>query len=331
MRIAILGGGAWGTALAISSVPEHSVVLWARDAGHAHRMAADRENAKYLAGIALPASIEITADFSLAWKDKDLLVVATPIAGYRDVLSRLTQAGSCTPIVWLCKGFERATAKFPHQIAQEELSNSCLFGALSGPSFARDIASGLPAAVTLAAKDATFAREMAKALNNARLRIYSSDDLVGVEVGGAVKNVIAIAAGISDGLGLGESARAALITRGLAELTRLGVKLGGKMETFLGLAGAGDLMLTCTSNQSRNRRVGLALAQDKRLTDILRDLGHVAEGVFTAQEALHLAEQLAVDTPIIRAVCQVLSAKTTPRGAVEELMRRAPKGEGLGA
>ncbi|MSQ60392.1 MAG: NAD(P)-dependent glycerol-3-phosphate dehydrogenase [Betaproteobacteria bacterium] len=325
MNTGILGGGAWGSALASSLSGGHDVELWGRDAGLLEKMRHGRRNDKYLPGIALHDAIRFTSEFESACANKDLIVIATPVGGLRETLSNLRDAGCKTPVLWLCKGFERGTAKLPHQVAQEELPCGVKCGTLSGPSFAKDVARGLPAALTLASADAKFGRDMGLALNSSRLRIYSSDDLTGVEVGGAVKNVIAIAAGISDGLGLGESARAALITRGLAELTRLGLGLGGKLDTFLGLAGAGDLMLTCTSDQSRNRKVGLALAKGDSLGDILARLGHVAEGVYTAQEALRLGERLGVETPITSAVCGVLQGKLTPRAAVDELMRREPK------
>ncbi|MFN0318427.1 MAG: NAD(P)H-dependent glycerol-3-phosphate dehydrogenase [Burkholderiales bacterium] len=325
MNIGILGSGAWGSALANCASGGHDVELWGRDAELLEKMRHGRRNDKYLPGIALHDAIRFTSGFESACANKDLVVVATPASALRETLAKLRDTGGKTPVLWLCKGFERGSAKLPHQVAQEELPGGVSHGALSGPSFAKDIARGLPAAVTLASNDEQFARDMGLALNSSRLRIYSSGDLTGVEVGGAVKNVIAIAAGISDGLGLGESARAALITRGLAELTRLGLGMGGKLETFLGLAGAGDLMLTCTSDQSRNRKVGLALANGESLEGILARLGHVAEGVYTAREALRLGERLGVETPITSAVCGVLEGKLAPRSAVDELMRREPK------
>lgn len=325
MNIGILGAGAWGTAMAVSFCAQHRVTLWGRNPQDIQALVRDRVNSKYLDGVAIPAPVAITAAFSDATRGQDLIVVATSMGGLRETLVSLTNIQCETPIVWLCKGFERGTTKLPHLIAEEELSPHYPYGALSGPSFARDVARGLPAAITLASLDGAFAERMARVLNSASLRLYSSDDLIGAEVGGAVKNVIAIAAGISDGLGLGESARAALITRGLAELTRLGISLGGKLETFLGLAGAGDLMLTCTSDQSRNRKVGLALASGQGLVDILAHLGHVAEGVNTAREARDLARRCGVDTPIVNAVCKVLDGELTPRASAAELMRREPK------
>lgn len=324
MNITVLGAGAWGTALAASLSAGHGVCLWGRDGVRLAEMAAQRRNDRYLPGITLPDTLAFEADFQRATGAADLIIVATSVSGLRDTLRALRRQQIERPILWLCKGFERGSAKLPHQIAQEELATDARYGALSGPSFAQDVARGLPAAVTLASSDGAFAQQTAAALNSARLRIYSSDDLTGVEVGGAVKNVIAIAAGISDGLGLGPSARAALITRGLAEIARLGVGLGGRVETFLGLAGAGDLLLTCTSDQSRNRQVGLALARNETLDQILAGLGHVAEGVPTAREAQRLGRHLGLQTPIVDAVCEVLDGQS-PMSAVGGLMRREPR------
>jgi glycerol-3-phosphate dehydrogenase (NAD(P)+) len=230
-------------------------------------------------------------------------------------------------VIWGCKGFEAQSAKLPHQVAEEEYSETAPCGVLSGPSFAQEIALGLPAALTLASRDQLFARNMAVQLHAACLRVYSSGDLIGVETGGAVKNVISIAAGISDGLGLGHNARAALVTRGLAEITRLGLKLGGCKDTFMGLTGMGDLILTCTGDLSRNRRVGILLAAGHVLTDILRDLGHTAEGVHTAREVLRLGRQLQVEMPITQAVCSVLDDGVPGKIAVEALLNRELKAE----
>lgn len=329
MHIAILGAGAWGTGTAISLGARHAVTLWGREEALIAALVAARMNTKYLDGILIPSSVTITTNLMDALEASDLVIVATSVGGLRSILSTLREHHCAAPVLWLCKGFERGTSKLPHAIAEEELPTGLVHGVLSGPSFARDVALGLPAAITLASRDGAFAAGMGKALNSATLRIYSSDDLIGVEVGGAVKNVIAIAAGISDGLGLGESARAALITRGLAELTRLGVNLGGRMETFLGLAGAGDLLLTCTSDQSRNRKVGFALARGGTLGDILGHLGHVAEGVFTAREARDLGKRAGVETPIVDAVCKVIDGELAPRAAVAELMAREPRRDGM--
>jgi glycerol-3-phosphate dehydrogenase (NAD(P)+) len=230
-------------------------------------------------------------------------------------------------LVWLCKGFEEGSGALPHQIAEEVLGAGARCGALSGPSFAEEVARGLPCALTLASRDGAFARQAAARLHGGRMRVYYSSDLVGVEIGGAVKNVMAIAAGISDGLGLGLNARAALITRGLAEITRLGVALGGEPETLMGLAGAGDLILTATGDLSRNRRVGLELARGKSLKEILGDIGHVAEGVRSAKEVARIAAQRGVDMPVSDAVNAVLAGELAPAAAVERLLARELKME----
>jgi len=250
--------------------------------------------------------------------------LAGRVAGLRELLKRLD--GS-QPLVWLCKGFEEGSGSLPHQIAEQTLGRSARCGALSGPSFAQEVARGLPCALTLASRDAAFAREAAGLLHGGRLRVYYSADLVGVEIGGAVKNVMAIAAGISDGLGLGHNARAALITRGLAEIARLGTALGGAPETFMGLAGAGDLILTATGDLSRNRRVGLELARGRALREILEGLGHVAEGVRSAKEISRLAAARGVEMPVTDAVKAVLEERLTPAAAVELLLSRDAKME----
>jgi len=327
VRIAVLGAGAWGTGLAVALSGNHAVTLWTRDPAQARDMAAQRTNARYLPGIDFPGDLRISAQAQEALQDADLAVIGTSVAGLRFCLRLVAQVGRVLPAIWLCKGFEGGSAKLPHEVAAEELPAVGARGVLSGPSFAQEVARGVPAAVTLAASESGFAAQLARALRTNRLRIYSSDDLTGVEVGGAVKNVIAIAAGISDGLGFGESARAALITRGLAEITRLGVRLGGRGETFMGLAGMGDLILTCTGNLSRNRQVGLGMAAGKSLDQVLAELGHVAEGVNTAREVRRLAARAGVEMPITEAVCRVLFEGLAPLHAVEALLAREPRNE----
>jgi glycerol-3-phosphate dehydrogenase (NAD(P)+) len=328
VKIAVLGAGAWGTALAMQLAARHAVLLWARDPAHCAAMQAACTNQRYLPGFALPQSMRIEAQAATALADCDLAIVATTVAGLRPTLKLVAaRAGSPPPVIWLCKGFESQSARLPHEVAAEILPADVPRGVLSGPSFAQEVARGVPVAVTLAATDRQFADDTARALHGGRLRIYSSADVIGVEVGAAVKNVIAIAAGISDGLGFGESARAALVTRGLAEITRLGVRLGGRAETFMGLSGVGDLILTCTGNLSRNRQVGLRLATGKPLDAILAELGHVAEGVHSAREVVSLAERTGAEMPIAQAVCAVLYAGLAPPAAVESLMAREPKPE----
>ncbi len=327
MKIAVLGAGAWGTAISISLAPRHAVTLWARDPLQALAIAATRVNEGYLPSIKIPVNVTITADLPSALNQAELLLIATPTAGLRAVLKQLAAAGNVPPLIWLCKGFEAATARLPHQIAAEELTSCLEQGVLSGPSFALEVARGLPTALTLASADTRFAQSIARELHHDCFRIYSSDDVAGVEVAGAVKNVMAIAAGISDGLKLGHNARAALITRGLAEITRMGLQLGGRMETFMGLAGIGDLVLTCTGDLSRNRRVGIELARGAPLEQILLNLGHVAEGVYTARAVSILARDRSVDMPITRAVCRVMDERIPAMDAVQELLRRDPKSE----
>ena len=327
MRITLLGAGAWGTALAIAFAGKHAVTLWSREEDVAADLVATRENHRFFPGYLLPESVAVSTDFAAAVANAELLVVATPIAGLRPTVEHLKALGVGLPVLWVCKGFEAGSGKLPHQVVAEVLGNEVLSGALSGPSFAEEVAAGQPTAIALAANNPAFARETARQLHSARLRIYANDDLVGVEVGGAVKNVLAIATGACDGMGLGLNSRAALMTRGLAEIARLGMALGAQRDTFMGLAGMGDLILTCTGDLSRNRRVGLALAENKSLPQILEELGHVAEGVYTAREVDRLATELGVDMPISAAVAAVLDGRVNAGQALELLMARDPKEE----
>jgi len=322
-RVGVLGAGAWGTSMACVLAARLDVTLWARDPAQAEALARTRRNERYLRGIEIPAAVKVTSNLDDASR-AELVLAATPVSGLRDVLKKIQ---NCNALVWLCKGFEQGSGLLPHQIAEQTLGPGARYGALSGPSFAEEVARGLPCALTLAALDAGFAREAAALVHGGRMRVYYSADLVGVEIGGAVKNVMAIAAGISDGLGLGHNARAALITRGLAEIARLGAAMGGQSETIFGLTGAGDLILTATGDLSRNRRVGLQLAQGLSLEKILHDLGHVAEGVYTAREIAKLAKARGVDMPVTDAVNAVLEGKLAPKAAVEQLLARDPKKE----
>lgn len=327
MKIAILGAGAWGTALAINLSARHCVTLWTKFPEHLSEMIAHRVNVSFFPDFHLPESLLLTASLAGALETADLVVLVVPVAGLRETLQSIAKANIKAPIIWGCKGFESQAAKLPHQVVAEELTGDMPCGVISGPSFAQEVAQGLPTALTLASNDVAFAQEMAGQLHSAKLRIYTSHDVVGVETGGAVKNVITIAAGISDGLGFGHNARAALITRGLLEMTRLGLGLGGKAETFMGLAGVGDLILTCTGDLSRNRRVGLMLAAGRALPEILNELGHVAEGVHTARAVLHLSRKLNVSMPLTESVCNILHAGMPAREAVEQLLNREPKAE----
>ena len=327
--VALFGAGAWGTALAIHLAPRMRVALWARDAAQAALLAAARENARYLPGIALPHTLTVTSDLAAA-ADAAMLIVATPASALIDAADRLAAAGARAPLAWLSKGFVDAPALpagvgLAHQVLAARWPAPV--GVVSGPSFAEEVALGLPTALVVAATDVAFARTLASCLRGATLRAYDSADLAGVEAGGAIKNVLAIAAGACDGLSFGQNARAALITRGLAETTRLATAMGGDPRTLMGLAGLGDLVLTCTGDLSRNRRVGLALARGQSLPAILASLGHVAEGVYAARSAHALAAHHRVDMPIVEAVYRVLYEELPPRRAVEALLAREPKSE----
>jgi len=332
MKVAVLGAGAWGTALAGHLAARHDTVLWARDAALIAELSTSHENARYLAGVTLPsvlryeANLDLALDHALA--NDALCVVAAPVAGLRSMLHAMRDAGRVPAhIVWLCKGFEADTQLLPHQVVAQELSGHPSNGTLSGPSFAREVGQGLPVALTVASASAACRERTVAAFHHGAMRIYSGDDIVGVEVGGAVKNVLAIATGIADGLGLGLNARAALITRGLAEMSRLGAALGGRAETFTGLTGLGDLILTATGDLSRNRTVGMQLATGRPLDDILNALGHVAEGVRCARGVLAIAQAHGIEMPITEAVCDVLFNGVAARDAVSALLRRDARAE----
>lgn len=329
MNIAILGAGAWGTALAISLAQRHPVLLWGRDTEAMARMAHSRINTSYLPDFVVPENVVISADLSAAITHAGadgLLVAATSLAGLRPLLLQL-RSYPIPNLIWLCKGFEEQTYLLPHQIAGEVLSPSVPIGALSGPSFAQEVARGLPCALTIASEQAALRERVVNTMHGQSMRIYSSDDLIGVEVGGAVKNILAIATGIVDGLGLGLNARAALMTRGLTEITRLGVALGGRAETFTGLTGMGDLILTCTGDLSRNRRVGLGLGQGKALDAIVAELGHVAEGVRCAQAVRALAARYQIEMPIASAVAAMLFDGVSAQETVARLLARDSREE----
>lgn len=328
MNTSILGAGAWGTALAIALAPRQSVMLWARDAQALDAMSRKRENPRYLPGAALPASLQLSSDLdgAVAHAQDGVLIVATSVAGLRPMLHALKDRHVAN-LVWLCKGFEQGSALLPHQVAAQELGEKLPAGVLSGPSFAQEVARGLPCALTIASRDTALRNKVVAAVHGANLRVYSTDDIIGVEVGGAVKNVLAIATGIADGLGLGLNARAALITRGLAEITRLGNALGGRSETFMGLTGMGDLILTCTGDLSRNRQVGLGLASGKTLDAIVTELGHVAEGVRCVQAVQQLARERGIAMPIVDAVAHVLFEHEKPQSAIQQLLAREAREE----
>ncbi|MEX3548364.1 MAG: NAD(P)H-dependent glycerol-3-phosphate dehydrogenase [Burkholderia sp.] len=332
MKVAVLGAGAWGTALAAHLAARHDTLLWVRDRALLSGLDVHHENSRYLPGVSLPAALrcepELAAALTHGAADNALCVIGAPVAGLRALCAAMRDTG-CVPahLVWVCKGFEPDTDLMPHQMIAEALPGHASHGVLSGPSFAREVAYGLPVALTVASSSAACRYRTQQAFHHGAMRIYTGDDVVGVEVGGAIKNVLAIAIGIADGLGLGLNARAALITRGLAEMSRLGVALGGRGETFTGLTGLGDLILTATGDLSRNRKVGQQLAQGLSLEEILQALGHVAEGVRCARAVLGLAQAQAIGMPITEAVCSVLFDGLVPRDAVSRLLRRDAKAE----
>ena len=346
MNLTVLGAGAWGTALAASVARRHPTRLWARDAAQAEQIRASRCNQRYLPGVQLPPALQIEADFdaAVAHAREGLLIIATPMAGLADMLRRVeagranSSGGAGTPaILWLCKGFQQPDALLGHEVARS-VAPGARVGVLSGPSFAVEVARGQPTALVAASLDAQLCAQAVEALHSDSLRVYTSNDPVGVEVGGAVKNVLAIATGIADGMpgraastavGLGLNARAALITRGLAEMSRLGMALGARIETFMGLSGLGDLVLTATGDLSRNRQVGRLLAGGQPLAQILAELGHVAEGVGTAPMVLRRAQALGVEMPITQAVVAVLEGRLTPAQAIEQLMGRDARPEAI--
>ena len=336
MKIIVLGAGAWGTAVAMSAAQHpagHAVTLWARDAAQAAQMQTQRHNARYLPGITLPPSLTLAhGDFAALWTGADLVIVATPMAALRGMLQALH--GCTAPVAWLCKGFEAVPAGadpasfglLAHEI-QAQIAPDLIAGVFSGPSFAQEVALGQPTALVAASPHVQVRDALVSAFHSPSVRVYANEDIVGVEVGGAVKNVLAIATGLCDGLALGLNARAALITRGLAEMTRLGLALGARPDTFMGLSGLGDLVLTATGDLSRNRRVGMLLAEGKTLPQAVESLGHVAEGVYSARTVAQRAAQLGVDMPITRAVVALLDGQLTPADAVVTLMGRGPASE----
>lgn len=330
-RITLVGAGAWGTALAIAACQlpgPRQVRLHVRDAGQAQALTRDRVNARYLPNVALPGALQILGGpLSALVSDaaaQDLFIVATPMAGLRQTLTALAEVPSS--VAWLCKGFEAGTGWMPHEV-QAAVAPRLRAGALSGPSFAQEVAEGQPAALVAASAHLTVRDALVAAFHGPALRVYANEDIVGVEVGGAVKNVLAIATGLCDGLSLGLNARAALITRGLAEMTRLGVALGARAETFMGLSGLGDLVLTATGDLSRNRKVGLLLAQGLTLAQAVQSLGHVAEGVYSARTVHQRAQALGVDMPITAAVVALLDGSLKVGEVVRLLMDRGPRGE----
>jgi glycerol-3-phosphate dehydrogenase (NAD(P)+) len=332
MNVCVLGAGAWGTALAIHIAKKHNVILWARDSSHVSGMEKSRANPLYLGDFTFPKNLSLENNLDLAIESSEIIISVVPTSGFRSILDYIQKINKKIPIIWANKGLEKGTANLPHEVAIDVLGDSNTnndrhFGVISGPSFAAELVRSLPTAVTIASTNDRLSSIAATLFHHSNMRIYTSNDLVGVSVGGALKNVIAIASGISDGMGFGNNARAALITRGLTEISRFGVALGAKPETFNGLAGAGDLVLTCTGEYSRNREVGVRLAKGQALEEILNGLGHVAEGVFTAAEVIGRSKQLGIEMPITQEVNAVIHKGKSPREAVLDLLGRSIKQE----
>ncbi|MBS0468854.1 MAG: NAD(P)-dependent glycerol-3-phosphate dehydrogenase [Proteobacteria bacterium] len=325
MKIVVLGAGAWGTAIAISGAGHgagHGVTLWARDAAQATAMQQARQNPRYLPGVAFPPALQVQAGEARRLADgADLVIIGTPMAALRGMLQQLKDCRA--PVAWLCKGFEAGTGLMAHEVCAE-VAPQLASGAFSGPSFALEVARAQPTALVAASRHASVRDALVAGFHGHMLRVYASDDIVGVEVGGAVKNVLAIATGLCDGLQLGLNARAALITRGLAEMTRLGLALGARPDTFMGLSGLGDLVLTATGDLSRNRRVGLLLAEGKSPQQAVDSLGHVAEGVHSARTVVQRARAAGVEMPIAECVLGLLDGQLRAADAVARLMEREP-------
>jgi glycerol-3-phosphate dehydrogenase (NAD(P)+) len=324
MKVAVIGAGAWGTALAIQAAKAYPVKLWARDSGHISGMKKARSNPKYLGDFTFPDHLELTASLDEAVLTSDVIISSVPTSAFAEIIQNIQSIDSAKQIIWTNKGLETNSSLFPHEIIHDHLINKDLaYGVLSGPSFAAELVRDLPTAVTLATTNSDLSNSVAKIFHHGSMRVYLSDDIAGVTVGGSLKNIIAIASGISDGMGFGNNARAALITRGIAEITRFGKTLNASEETFIGLAGIGDLLLTCTGQYSRNREVGIRLAEGKSLDSILSSLGHVAEGVNACFELVKRIKDTNIDMPITCEVYRVLTNEISAKDAVKNLLSRS--------
>ncbi len=327
--VLVIGAGSWGTALAlVLAGNDHSVYLWGRDSAHMAALRSQRCNQQFLPGANFPETLQIVDDLDLCLQTCDDIVLAVPCAGVRETLETIANKTSNNLNICItCKGMEPASHALIHRVVEDCLGKKASTVVLSGPSFAAEVAVGLPTAVTIAGQDSKTTSWFAEKFHNEVFRTYTHDDIIGVQVGGAVKNVMAIAAGIADGLGFGANTRAALITRGLAEIIRLGVVMGGRQETFMGLTGLGDLVLTCTDNQSRNRRFGLELAKGETVDDACKNIGQAIEGINTAHEVLQLALENQIEMPITEQVCKVLNGEVKPDEAVKNLLMREQRQE----
>ena len=324
MKVAVIGAGAWGTALAIQAAKAYPVKLWARDSGHISGMKKARSNPKYLGDFTFPDHLELTASLDEAVLTSDVIISSVPTSAFAEIIQNIQSIDPAKPIIWTNKGLETNSSLFPHELIRDHLINKDLaYGVLSGPSFAAELVRDLPTAVTLATTNSDLSNPVAKIFHHGSMRVYLSDDIAGVTVGGSLKNIIAIASGISDGMGFGNNARAALITRGIAEITRFGKTLNASEDTFIGLAGIGDLLLTCTGQYSRNREVGIRLAEGKSLDSILSSLGHVAEGVNACYELFKRIKDTNIDMPITCEVYRVLTNEISAKDAVKNLLSRS--------
>jgi glycerol-3-phosphate dehydrogenase (NAD(P)+) len=328
-RIAVFGAGSWGTALAMQLARmDHRVTLWARDPEQAEVIERERVNRRYLPDHPLPDNLRCSSDFEAVCREHDRFLVVTPSHGFAEIVERLAgQVSADTGLAWASKGFEPGTGRLLHEVARERLGESVPLALITGPSFAAEVAAGLPTAVTVAASEQAFGQDWAELLHGSNFRAYYTADLIGAELGGAVKNVLAVACGMADGLGLGHNTRAALITRGLAEMMRLGRALGADDRTLMGLAGIGDLVLTCTGDQSRNRRLGMALGQGRSREQAVEAIGQVVEGIKTAEEVMRLADRAGVEMPISEQVHGILFRGWSARKGVQVLMERDLKRE----
>ncbi|KAF1719495.1 NAD(P)H-dependent glycerol-3-phosphate dehydrogenase [Pseudoxanthomonas wuyuanensis] len=329
MKIAVLGAGSWGTALAaLMARHDHAVTLWGRDAAISAAIDQRHENTRYLPGIALPGNLRATTDLAAALADADLVLVVVPSHAFTETLRTLAPLRPARAgVAWATKGFETGSGRFLHEVAEDILGPEVPLAVVTGPSFAKEVALNLPTAVTVHGNDAAFAQTVAEVMHGPTFRAYTGEDMVGAELGGAMKNVLAVATGVADGMQLGLNARAGLITRGLNEMLRLSAAIGAKPETLMGLAGLGDLVLTCTGDLSRNRRLGLALGRGQSLQDAVREIGQVVESVQTADEVMRQAERHGVDLPISSAVRSVLHGDLTPTDGLQQLLAREQKPE----
>ncbi|MCK5869819.1 glycerol-3-phosphate dehydrogenase [Methylococcaceae bacterium CS1] len=330
-KISVFGAGSWGTALAIQAAKNgNQTLLWGHLPEHIANLAKDRQNKRYLANLPFPDTLQVTDNLKEAAQFSDILLISVPSHVFQETLLKIKPfVNDQVKIAWASKGFNPETGELLNKIVANVFSTETPAAVLSGPSFAQEVAAGLPSAVTIAATQQSFADQLAQIMHSPRFRIYTTNDIISVQVGGAVKNVLAIAAGIADGVGFGANTRAALVTRGIAEIIRLNTALGGQQETLMGLAGLGDLILTCTDNQSRNRRFGIALGQGKNREQAIQEIGQEVEGISAAKETYMLAKKHGIDMPITEQTYRVLYEGLAPLSAVQNLLQRDQKSETL--